>query len=573
MKTYVLTMGLAAMMLTAENRQALSSPLETIKGIRQTSRSETVKAQKKYLLLPVKNGAKKRKMEIRADGNTVRSFEIELADQKADWYAYLNIEEWKGKELEIWVDALEEGSKALGLVRQADKDLETKELYKEPERAQFHFSPKRGWMNDPNGLVYYNGEYHLFFQHNPYGRQWGNMHWGHAVSKDLLHWKELDVALYPDKTGTMFSGGGVVDSANTSGLGTASKPPMAVFYTAAEASWGQGMAYTTDGRNFKKMDELVVPNIKGDNRDPKVIWHQPSQKWVMVFWVPAEGDRHTVQFLTSPDLKDWEQASVVKGGVGDDRYLFECTEFFELPVDGNPAEKKWVLTGANSQYAVGTFDGKTFTPEEERLNGRFGHNFWAAQTISDDPKGRRIEIGWWWTNTAELGANFNQSMSIPMELGLIRTGEGIRLTRNPVEELKSIRGKKHHFDKRSIKDGGAEAFEGVKGEFLEIAATINPGSAKSLSFKLRGVDMHYDAEKGELSVGDVTVPLPLTNGQLELQIFVDRIGVEIFADKGTFFLPVNLNIPSSASGIALAAKGGEAVLVNLDVYELKSIWN
>src|SRR5690606_21999772 len=221
--------------------------------------------------------------------------------------------------------------------------------------------------NDPNGLAYYQGQYHLFYQHNPYGVNWGNMHWGHAVSKDLVHWEDLDEALYPDTLGTMFSGGGVVDLENTSGLGTKENPALLLYYTAAEKSWAQGLAYTNDGIHFNKLDQPVVDKVSDGNRDPKVIWHQPSKHWVMVLYVEDPQQQHAMYFYTSKDMKKWEYASKTLGGKNNDRYLFECPELFELPVDGDPSNKKWVLTGANAQYAIGHFDGKTFHPEQERI--------------------------------------------------------------------------------------------------------------------------------------------------------------------------------------------------------------
>ncbi len=185
-------------------------------------------------------------------------------------------------------------------------------------------------------MVYFNGEYHLFYQHNPYGRGWGNMTWGHAVSKDLIHWTHLDDALHPDFGGPIFSGGAVIDSNNTSGLGKDGAPAMVLFHTGARG-WGQYLSWSTDGRAFQTLNHAVVPRINKDNRDPKVIWYEPTKKWVMVLWV-ERGDnvQHSMQFLTSPDLINWTKTSTIMGGIGDDLYLFECPEFYELPVEENP---------------------------------------------------------------------------------------------------------------------------------------------------------------------------------------------------------------------------------------------
>src|SRR5690606_29123867 len=390
-------------------------------------------AERHYLQLPVKNGAPKRLVELYAGDDKGRWLSIALAEGEADWYAYLDISPYRGTELELRVDALDAGSQTYSTVVQTDSMEQTRAVYREPLRGQFHFSPRHGWNNDPNGLAYYNGEYHLFFQHNPYGTGWGNMHWGHAVSTDLVHWKELGIALYPDTLGTMFSGGAVVDSINSSGLG--SRPPLVLFYTAAERSWTQGLAYTADGRTFHKLGMPILEKITDGNRDPKVIWHELTKRGVMVHYGTEPEDKHAMHFFKSADLKSWTFASKVLGGKGNDRYLFECPEFFELPVSGDPGVKKWVLIGANSQYAIGTFDGQRFIPEDERLFSQHGRDYYAAQTFSNEPLGRRIEIGWWRTHTVGGNGSFNQSMSIPMELSLRQTESGIRLFRSPVDEL------------------------------------------------------------------------------------------------------------------------------------------
>lgn len=527
-------------------------------------------AEKKYLVLPVKNKAPKRNVELWVDGVMTRFFDMELADATPDWFAYIDIEQWKGKKVEVRVDKVAVDSKVFSPVQQSDEDTNTDE-YHEKYRGQFHFSPKRGWTNDPNGMVYYNGEYHLFFQHNPYGTGWGNMTWGHAVSKDLVHWTEVGDALHPDQFGPVFSGSAVVDKNNTSGLGKDGKAPMVTFHTGARA-WAQCLSWSLDGRHFTKLSSrAVVPRINKDNRDPKVIWHEPTKKWVMVFWVEREGGLHTMQFLTSPNLLDWTETSYVKGGTGDDRYLFECPEFYELPVEGT-SEKKWILTGANSQYAIGSFDGKTFTPEIERLQGQHGRDFYAAQTFNNEPNGRRIEMGWWRTNTAKEGMIFNQSQSIPLEHKLVQTPEGPRLTRMPVKELEMLRNKSYKIGKVSLKDNAANPLNNINAELVEMRMQIEPRKAQEVTLTVRGVPVVYDVAKQELKVDGVTAPAPLQNGKLDLIVFADRIGLEIFANRGLTFMPVNINLSPDNKELALTAKGGAAVVANLTVYELKSIW-
>lgn len=531
----------------------------------------SITGEKNWLALPVKNGAQKKNLELWVEGERKRWFDMELAEEDPDWYAYLDISDWKGKSMELRLLGAEGDARALSQVRQSDQDTNPGELYRERLRGQFHFSPKRGWLNDPNGLVYYQGEYHLFFQHNPYGRQWGNMHWGHAVSKDLVHWKELDIALYPDQLGPQFSGGAVVDEQNTSGLGTADNPPLVLFYTGA-GTWEQGLAWSTDGRNFQKPPRPIVPQINKDNRDPKVVWHEPTGKWVMVLYVEEDSGHYSMHFLTSADLKNWRPASVFTGGIGNDRYLFECPEFFELPVEGSDGETKWVLTGANSQYAIGSFDGETFTPEAERLNGQRGREFYAAQTFSNEPKGRRIEIGWRRTHTDQEGMPFNQSMSIPMELKLVRLEEGLRLTRTPVVELESLRRSARRLESTRLSPGSANPLAEVELELVEIRMELEPGDARQIVLNVRGLDIIYNTANSELSVDGVIAQAPLRGGKLDLILYVDRTGVELFASKGSLFMPVNYNFNAANQSYSLKTKGGTARITRLDVYELQSIW-
>lgn len=529
-------------------------------------------AQKKWLALPVKNGAPKRKVDLWIDGQHPRSIDIELAEDTVDWVSYLDISQWTGKEIDLRVNELAPGVKTFAPVIQTDDDGNEGVVYKEPLRGQFHFSPKRGWTNDPNGMVYYNGEYHLFFQHNPYGREWGNMHWGHAVSKDLVHWTELGEALYPDESGTMFSGGAVVDTNNTSGLGKNGKAPMVLFYT-ADRSWTQGMAWSTDGRHFEKNPTTVVPRFSMGNRDPKVIWHEPSKKWVMVFYAESREKPlvHTMRFYTSPNLKDWTFVSSINGGRPGDGYLFECPEFYEIPVEGT-TEKKWILTAANGEYSIGHFDGQQFIPEVERLRGNFGRDFYAPQTFSNEPQGRRIEIGWWRTHTNKGSNSFNQSQSVPLHITLIKTDSGLRLSRLPVPELQTLRSNTFNIGKADLKEGGPNPFAKVNAAALEMRLDLLPGTTAAVTFTIHGKTITYHAAKQVLVCDGVEAPALLSKGKLSLIILADRIGFEIFSGNGTFFMPVNVNLDMNQPEISVSATGGKARLEKAVVYALKSIW-
>ena len=551
---------------------ALAAPLSPV----QRDVSRELIAEKKLLNFPVKNGAKKRVVTVSVDGTVQRRFDIELADAAPDWWAPLEVGAWAGQKLRIAADELPEGSRALAQLRQSDGLLDAENLYREPLRPQLQFSPKRGWNNDPNGLVYYRGEYHLFFQHNPYGCIWGNMHWGHATSRDLVHWKEHDEALYPDAMGPMFSGSAVIDWKNTSGLGRDGQPPMVIFYTAAGKPTTQCLAWSLDGRTFTKFAENpVIKQITPGNRDPKVFWHEPTKSWVLVLYVglqepgggvDANGKpllEHTIHFFTSPDLKHWTLRSQTPG-------LYECPDFFDLPVDGDPAQRKWVLTGASSEYFVGSFDGEKFTPETPKLPGHRGPGFYAAQTYSDVPDGRRIQIGW--GKASSPGMPFNQLLTFPCELKLRKTSDGPRLTWTPVKELAALQKTTHSFKAVDLAPETPNPFGAIGGELLEVRAEVEPAPESTLELNVRGLPIRYDAAKQELEAGGVRTFAPLLGGKLRLAVFTDRTMFTIFASDGLVYLPLPHLAKESDRGVSLRMIHGRAKLESAEVCELESIW-
>lgn len=537
----------------------------------QTNVERVFDVHTKYLLIPIRNGATKRVVTCIVDGQVVVKNDIELADDRVDWWAPMEIGQWQGKSLTLRVDKLSDDSAALRNVKAQDSLDQPDLLYREPARGQFHFSPKRGWNNDPNGLVYYQGEYHMFFQHNPYGWGWGNMHWGHAVSRDLVHWQELGDVLMPDQSGPMFSGSAVVDWNNTSGFGKDGQPPLVLIYTAAGNPTVQCLAHSLDGRHFTKYTgNPVLPQITGGNRDPKVFWHQPSNKWIMVLYVEKD-KKHTIHFFTSSNLKDWTLASQTEGDAPGKRYLFECPDFFELPVDNDPSNKKWVLTAADSSYAIGKFDGTRFEPELSRLVGHQGKGFYAAQTFADIPNsdGRRIQIGWFQTETR--GMAFNQSMTIPLELRLTSTPDGPRMTFSPVQELQTLRGEHRHLDAQSLKP--ADKIELSDYELLEMQTEIEPGTASAVTLNVRGTRLEYLPKTEQLRVGDLVASAPLRDGKLRLVLYCDRTGLELFASDGLCYIPLPINFPVDNQRLTLEVQGDGAKLKSLDIYKLRSAWN
>jgi fructan beta-fructosidase len=534
--------------------------------------SRDLVAGKRWLHFPVKGGAPKRKVDVLANGKVVRFFDIELAPGEPEWWAPLDISAWSGNKLTIRADKLPSNSRGLESIRQADEFDRGESLYREKLRPQFHFSAKRGWVNDPNGLVFYRGEYHLFFQHNPYGWNWGNMHWGHAVSRDLIHWEEFGEALYPDEMGPMFSGSAVVDWKNTSGFGTNGEPPVVLFYTAAGNPTTQCLAYSTDGRTFAKYERNpIIKEITSGNRDPKVIWHEPTQKWVMVLYVELPGKKHTVHFFTSPNLREWTQSSILEGGIDRDHYLFECPDFYELPVTGDPASKKWVISGANSEYAIGSFDGARFTPEASKLPGHRGRGFYAAQTFSDEPKNRRIQIGW--GQMPSPGMPFNQIQLFPCEQKLISTPEGPRLTWEPVAELASLRKRTQSSGAFKLDPSTSNKLDGFEAELVELRADFEPSPDAVVAFKVRGVSVEYDAGKQELRVGDHRAPAPLQQGRQRLIILLDRTSLEIFASYGLTYVPMPVIPKTDDRRCSLSATTGSADVTELAVSELSPAWN
>lgn len=490
----------------------------------------------------------------------------------------------------------------------------TDTLYTETYRPQFHFTAAQGWLNDPNGLVFYEGEYHLFFQHNPFGTEWGHMTWGHAVSPDLLHWRQLPHALLPDHLGTMFSGCAVVDWQNTAGFQGGADRTLVALYTAAGGTspesdghpFTQCLASSTDrGRTWAKYaGNPVLPHIVGGNRDPKVTWHAGSQRWVMALYL----DGHDYAFFASPDLKTWTHLHNM--AVCD---CTECPDFFEMPVDGttvdgttddgrrhpervddsslaghdrqskdapapNHPDRRWVWTAANGRYLVGTFDGQRFTPEAEHGSGEYaphiadwGANYYAVQTFSDMPDGRRIQIAWM-AGGQYPGMPFNQQMSFPCELTLHRTPEGFRLRRRPAREVARLH--EQSFVCADVPLGPEPVWLADTGAApLHIVATFALGDAAEAGLRVHGEPITYDTAAHLLTCLGRSAPCEPLDGTLQLEVLVDRTSIEVFANQGRVSL-TSCCLPTDAEpGVSAYATGGAARLQSLEVHTLRSIWS
>jgi len=532
---------------------------------------------KRYLNIPVKNTRRKAEKDfVRffVGGKMIQEFNLCYATDKVDWWAFVDVSDYMGKKLTVRLEGKEWNcDEDMDIIHQTDKIKGWRNLYKEKGRPQFHFTSRRGWNNDSNGLVYYKGLWHLFYQHNPFSRNWGNMHWGHAVSKDILHWEELGDAIYPNELGTIFSGSAVVDWKNSAGLQKGEEKTIVCFYTSAggQNSWSKGkkytqsIAYSTDGgRTFTPYEKNpVLGHIVGGNRDPKVFWHEASGKWVMVLYL----ERPTLAFFVSDNLKDWEMTGKIDG-------FHECPELFELPVDGDEGNKKWVLYGASGDYFVGEFDGREFTPDGDIIKFTYGDCFYASQTWNDVPKedGRRIQIGWARVDIPDMP--FNQMMNLALELTLRTTDEGIRMYAVPIREYENLRGRKYSFENEQLVEG-ENLLEGIEGEFFDIVTEIEVGDAKYVGLNVRGVEIVYNVEKQELvgiSKKKQIAPVKAVDGKLRLRVLADRGIREVFANDGRIYMPLGRFTETANKSLEVFARGGNAKAISLDVYEMKSIW-
>ena len=512
----------------------------------------------RYLHLPVRTGAPMRRMRLVVGGQVVREFEIELADRAPSFRAFADVTAFKGKKLTVEVNALPADSEGLSGITQSDDVAEKGKLYREKHRPGFHFTSRRGWLNDPNGLVYSHGEYHLFYQHNPFGWNWGNMHWGHAVSRDLVHWQELPIALYPRQFGDWcFSGSAVVDAKNTSGFGKGKDDVLVLAYTSTGR--GECIAFSNDrGRTWTEY--AGNPVVRHQGRDPKLLWHAPSKRWVMAVY-DEQGGKRWIAFYTSVDLKKWQFQSRIEG-------FYECPDLFELPIDEG-TKKQWVLSGADGQYVLGDFDGKVFRPATKKQQVWYG-NFYAAQTFSDAPGGARIQIGW--ANGVTFpGMPFNQQMTVPCRLTLRSADGGVRLFAYPVKELERLRGKKHAPKDRLVKPGDNPLGK-IKGERFDILAELQPDGATGIGLSVRGVKVEYDVKKQEVRCGRHTAPLALVGGKVRLRLLLDRGSLELFGNDGRVALSVGALVAPENRSLEFFSRGGNTRIGSLEVFELRSAW-
>jgi sucrose-6-phosphate hydrolase SacC (GH32 family) len=526
-------------------------------NIAASAREVSFEIEKRYLNFPVSHEVERSRMTFDIGGVEETPVVIRLTAGRPDYWVFRDMAAHKGKTVKLRYEG-EAG--ALAKIYQSDEIAGADSLYRETNRPRFHFTSRRGWNNDPNGLLYHNGEYHLYYQHNPYEREWENMHWGHAVSRDLVHWTELDDALRPDPLGTMFSGSAVTDHDNTSGWG---KGVLVAFYTAAAPDrQTQCVAWSADGgRTFTKYDGNPIIDSKEkwnsvDTRDPKVFRYAPGGWWVMVL---NERDGHSI--YTSTNLRDWRYESHTTG-------FWECPELFELPVDGDPGNTLWVMYGASGTYMLGTFDGRRFTPTHGKYLYTRGA-IYAAQTYTGMTDGRRVQIGW--GRVSHPGMPFNGMMLLPTELTLRTTKDGPRLFSEPVAETEQLFTPAGRWSAIPA-DRANETLKNFSDrDCLRLKTTITLSHATDAGLDLDGQRIiDYDLN-GNMLNGTFYSPEDMTSTSLTADIYIDRTSIEVFIDGGAYSYSMERR-PARGNRDGFRFRGNRIEVSDLEVFDVKSIW-
>ena len=553
-----------------------------------------------YLLLPIQDDAPEGKICVVKDNEQKGTLmNVRLARERVDSYVPFALSAYKGQHISIEIQGVPETALCWKELKLSGSfDMANKESF----RPVYHHTPAYGWMNDPNGMFYKDGVYHLYFQYNPYGSVWGNMHWGHSTSTDLMHWKFEGCAIVPDAWGAIFSGSCVVDHENTAGFG---KEAVVAFYTSAKSTpWGdiqmQSMAYSLDnGKTFTKYEgNPILTSSEKDFRDPKVFWYAPGKHWVMILAVGQH-----MEIYSSVNLKEWKKESEFGAMQGAHGGVWECPDLVEIPVEGT-REKKWVLIcnlnpggpfgGSAAQYFVGSFDGKKFVNESPTQTKwmDWGKDNYATVTWNNAPDGRCIALGWMsnWQYANNVPTRQYRSVNtLARDLTLYREGQELYLKSTPSVEVKKARGKKVSIPsfKVSEKHEIVNLFEEKQGAY-EVEIVIQNAGASKIAFCLLNdkgekVSMYYDlnrkqfvmdrSESGTVDFSKdfpaVTVAPVNVNKELTLRLFVDRSSIEAFGEDGKFVM-TNLVFPSQpyVKMCFEADKNGYAVK-SLNVYKLQ----
>ncbi|MHC4994697.1 MAG: GH32 C-terminal domain-containing protein [Planctomycetota bacterium] len=461
--------------------------------------------------------------------------------------------------------------------------------YDQALRPQFHFSSLKNWINDPNGLVYYDGEYHLYFQHSALTIGPGEKSWGHAVSRDLVHWEQLPHAIVPYGNGAIWSGTAVVDHHNSFGRQVGDTKPIVAFFTKTQPQplhFIQAGAYSTDrGRTFTLINrgEALVPNqgVMHGERDPKVFWHEPTQKWIML--IILGGKERIIRFFNSDNLVDWRPIGDINR-----KWAAECIDLFALPVDGNPNDIRWVLADASFDYEIGDFDGRTFQSTGETHWGDWGPKcFYAAQVFNNTPGDRVVQIGWMKDRAPDnlfrtSDMPFNQQMAFPCDLTLRTTPKGVRLFRWPVKEIENLYAASHAFENLNAASANT-ALAKLNPELIDLSIEFEPGANDQIEINMRGLKVvygkikEYRARDGmkqrvkSVAIGDCMVPVEIVDGRVRLRVLLDRASIELFVNDGAA-VGTAYAVPSPDShSLSIRAKHNFKIK-SLVVNELKSAW-
>jgi fructan beta-fructosidase len=522
----------------------------------------------KYLLFPVSNQGQRGRLTIRIGDQLVHNLDCDFppTPDRVDWWGWLDLSEYLGQTAQVSAQATPEIS---ALIESAKQIRHLQPLYDEALRPQFHMSQMRGWNNDPNGMCYYAGQYHFFWQSNPGGRNWANMYWGHATSPDMVHWTEQAHALRPfggDLTNRhpamavreCFSGSGNVDLYNTAGWQQGKEQTMVLVFT--DTGCGESLAYSTD-RGKQWTYYAGNPIIKHSGRDPKLMWYAPGKHWVIALFDERAPYGQNISLYVSKDLKQWEYASSIPG-------YFECAEILQLPVDNDPARKKWVIFAADARYAVGSFDGRRFTPEHEGKHQVHWGPYYASQCFSGSPDGRVVQMGW--ARIDMPGMPFNQTFSVPTELTLRTTAEGIRLCAAPIQELERLRQRNPRtVSHRELTPTTPAVQFKAADQLFDIVATVKQGTAAQAVLRFGDNAVTYDFAAQRLD----DMPLKTKDGTVTFRVLVDRPMYEVVGGAGACFKTGARRDQGKPLGtISLTAQGGSLTVESFTAHAMNSAW-
>lgn len=589
-----IALGLSLTVQGAENRVV-------VKHLANEQNIILLDSLKKFLLLPVQENAPEGKVNIIVNNEfqLEQNINIRLAREKVDYYVPLDLSAYQGKSVSVDVTGMPASSLCWKEIKLSDTfDSSNRETY----RPVYHHTPVYGWMNDPNGMFYKDGVYHLYFQYNPYGSMWANMTWGHSTSTDLTHWTYEGTAIVPDAWGAIFSGSCVVDKDNTAGFG---KGAVVAFYTSAKSTpWGdvqsQSMAYSLDnGKTFIKYEHNpILTSTERDFRDPKVFWYAPGKHWVMMLAVGQE-----MQIYSSGNLKEWKKESSFGAMQGAHGGVWECPDLVEVAVEGSK-EKKWVLIcnlnpggpfgGSAAQYFVGSFDGKKFVNESPTQTKwlDWGKDNYATVTWSNAPAGRCIALGWmsnWQYANNVPTTQYRSANTLARDLTLYRVGGELYLKSKPSPEIKKARAEEKKIPTFEVKGNYevASLLADNKGAY-EIEMTIENKGTSKIDFSLMNekgekVAMYYDVVRKQFVMDRsasgvvgfsrdfpaVTVAPVRNTDQIHLRLFIDRSSVEAFGEEEEYVM-TNLVFPAEPyNRMVFSSDKGSYIVKSMNVYRLQ----